>query len=1225
MFDEYDSELRMAVAEGLLSREEADDLRAEALRLRRPPLELLVERGRISEDSLASLRRESREEETRTQTSPAKDTLTVRRPSRELPVVEETPDFPVPGWERYQPMRLLGQGGMGRVFLAHDPRLRRDVALKFVRGDDPDSARRFVFEARAQARVVHERVCQVYEVGEVQGRPFIAMQYIDGLPLNQLAQELTAEQKAMVLREAAEGVHAAHRAGLIHRDLKPSNIMVQRLEDGSLAPYVMDFGLARDWKEGMTASGSVLGTPHYMAPEQARGEVTRLDRRADVYSLGATLYYLLTGSYPVHGSNHLEVLSNIPTVEPRPPRALDKDIPADLEAIVLKCLEKERSARYDSARALAEDLDRFLNGEPVRARPAGLWYRLRKKARRHRAAVTMGSVALVLVLLALGQAVLARREVAERERLASRFTAKVKDIESYTLQSHLSPPHDTRPDQETIRAWMRELEAWMREAGEPGQGPGHYALGQGYLALGNEAKAREHLEAAWARGYQEPHVAYALALVLGHLYQERLLEVERSYRQRLGKPESGDTSAQQWREARRGDLERRLRDPALEYLRRSEGTPVPPDYVAALLAFYEGRLDDALVRLDVLGDGPPGFYAAPRLRGDIFLASATRQWNLGKYEQARSAFDASRRAYERAANIGRSDPAVHHALAQLEYAVMEMELSSHGKEIDAAYERGLQAVSRTLALAPDHPEANILEIRFHRRLAGDRENQGGNVQEPLQRALAAARVLEQLAPEWAEARLEQGALFWQWGQSRLNHHEDPREQLQAALKALEGIAPEEQGHDVHLLFGRIYRTLAQYEEQQPHLNPLPTMDRAIASFLTAIQMDERQMPPRVGLANMYIMRALHPRGPAPDGDLELARKTLEQARALNPHFVQLYVYEARAHAFLADRLRTRDGDARPEFQRALALYREGIAVNARLPLLRYNAGNTLTELAREEWRRGGDPFPLLGQAQELIQQAIAAEEKNAYAHGMLGYMQALRTEYLALRGEEPGPSVLAAETALRQAIKLEPKQHVFWAHLCWLHHTQAAFELEHGGDPGRSLARALEAIQQARTLSPNDASNWRQLGKVLELQARWKARRGQARADEDFKQAEQAFREALDHIPQGQLGQELRLDSGRFYWEWASWMEERGQDPGPILERGLTQANVLRDERPLWAEARVLRASLLLLGKDSASLEQRQQTQEELTRALADNPNLARKWERPLLRIRKRVGPSGPP
>ncbi len=176
-----------------------------------------------------------------------------------------------PDWDRYQPVRFLGQDGMGQVFLAYDPLLRRNVALKFVRGEDPDPARRVLSKARAQARVRHERVCEVYEAGEVRGRGYITMRYVDGQTLGQLAGTLTLKQKVLALRQAAEGVHAAHRAGLTHRDIKPGNILVERTEDGGLAPFVMDFGLAHEGRDDGAASHAVLGPPHDMAPEQARG------------------------------------------------------------------------------------------------------------------------------------------------------------------------------------------------------------------------------------------------------------------------------------------------------------------------------------------------------------------------------------------------------------------------------------------------------------------------------------------------------------------------------------------------------------------------------------------------------------------------------------------------------------------------------------------------------------------------------------------------------------------------------------------------------------------------------------------------------------------------------------------------------------------------------------------------------------------------------------------
>src|SRR5262245_48040900 len=186
--------------------------------------------------------------------------------------------------DRFKDIQILGQGGMGTVYRAFDPRLGRPVALKLLKHDDPDLWPRFLQEARAQARVEHENVCRVYDTGEADGEPFIVMQLIDGEPLGRAKDQMSLEQKIMVMRRVAAAVHEAHRLGLIHRDIKPGNILVEKQDGGSWKPYVMDFGLAREVADkGQTATGAVLGTPAYMAPEQARGDIRSLDRRTDVY------------------------------------------------------------------------------------------------------------------------------------------------------------------------------------------------------------------------------------------------------------------------------------------------------------------------------------------------------------------------------------------------------------------------------------------------------------------------------------------------------------------------------------------------------------------------------------------------------------------------------------------------------------------------------------------------------------------------------------------------------------------------------------------------------------------------------------------------------------------------------------------------------------------------------------------------------------------------------
>ncbi len=231
-------------------------------------------------------------------------------------------DFPVRNWSRYRFQSFLGGGGMGQVYRAYDPRLGRSVALKFIRGDDPVLVERFKEEARAQARVDHDRICKIFEVGEVEGKLFIAMQLIQGEALGAAAVNMTMEEKLIVMRQVAEGLHEAHRAGLVHRDIKPSNIMVERGSDGAWRPYIMDFGLARRSEQAdLTLPGSVLGTPHYMAPEQARGEAANVDRRTDVYSLGATLYAIASGESAV-------LRDDVRRTPPQNPRRRPEEPPA---------------------------------------------------------------------------------------------------------------------------------------------------------------------------------------------------------------------------------------------------------------------------------------------------------------------------------------------------------------------------------------------------------------------------------------------------------------------------------------------------------------------------------------------------------------------------------------------------------------------------------------------------------------------------------------------------------------------------------------------------------------------------------------------------------------------------------------------------------------------------------------------------------------------------------
>ncbi len=295
---------------------------------------------------------------------------------------------------RYVRVRKLGEGGFGEVWLAQDPQLNRPVALKQLKNLDAEDLARFRREAQTAAQLSHPNIAAVYEATDT----CIVMQYIDGRSLEQLKPE--TRDAVRFVRDAARAVHFAHSRGFVHRDLKPANIMV----DSAGHVYVMDFGLARprSGNAAVTAAGIIIGTPAYMSPEQSRAEPPATP--FDIYSLGATLYDLVAGRPPFDAPTIVGLLVAIESADPAPP-CDDRD----LRAIILSCLEKEPERRYPSAEALADDLDRWLRGEPVRARPPSVAARGLRFAKRHRVALVAGAAILVALLVVGGGAVVRSR------------------------------------------------------------------------------------------------------------------------------------------------------------------------------------------------------------------------------------------------------------------------------------------------------------------------------------------------------------------------------------------------------------------------------------------------------------------------------------------------------------------------------------------------------------------------------------------------------------------------------------------------------------------------------------------------------------------------------------------------------------------------------------------------------------------------------------------------
>jgi predicted Ser/Thr protein kinase len=357
------------------------------------------------------------------------------------PEVAQADLDPANRFDKFILLEPLGRGGAGTVFRAYQKDLRRVIALKLLRAPDEETLQRFAREARTAARLKHPGIVAVYETGTYNNVPFLAMEFIEGRPLESLG-KLPFRQAAQLARDVSLAVHYAHEQGVLHRDLKPQNILV----DKDMKPFVTDFGLARPIEGGkdLTLTGMVVGTPAYMSPEQAQGR-RDLDGRSDVCALGAILYELLTGLAPYTGKSPVDIALAVVHSETVPPRRREPTVPADLEAICLKAMAKERERRYASAKALAEDLQRFAEGEPILARRANvLSSTVRRLARNPgRSAVAAGALLGALVIALVLVALLTERP----------------------LRGSVPAPPAPPSEEERRAASRREAEALLAEAG----------------------------------------------------------------------------------------------------------------------------------------------------------------------------------------------------------------------------------------------------------------------------------------------------------------------------------------------------------------------------------------------------------------------------------------------------------------------------------------------------------------------------------------------------------------------------------------------------------------------------------------------------------------------------------------------------------------------------------------------------------------------------------------
>lgn len=855
---------------------------------------------------------------------------------------------------RFTELTLRGVGSTGSVYRAWDPLLERWVALKIVHGVDTKTSLRILREARAQAQLEHPNICRVYEVLRDGERAVIAMQFVEGRPIDEVTHELVGDDLLRTFAKIADALAAAHRHGLVHGDVKPGNILVER-RNGYPHPIVVDFGLARRRQEDASARESaVRGTPAFMAPEQIISERRdTIGPATDVYGLTATLYEAVVGEPPHVGRNVAETLVRVVRDRPRSPRDVRPEISRDLEAVLLKGLAFEPADRYTTASDLATDLKRIVEGQPVAARPAGPWKRLLASVRRHPNRWLVG--ALIALATAAGlQIWLQRERGTARVALAQRFGRQVEDAASRLRYAALLPLHDVSTERAATEREITSVAEQMRGLGQVAEAPGSYALGMAFLALGREETAREHLLRAWTLGERTPEVASGLGRAFGALYESALLDLQRP----------GSAADPTGIEQARAEL----LEPARKFLREASAGSSDP-YLDALLAFYEERWEDAGRQARAAQGREATHREAVQLEAEAVAAQADVAALSGDVASAREGFERARRLYA-------------------------------------------ELLARVPSDAGLWTAACLLESRRANRVAE------AGIPEPewLEQAMALCRNALRVDPAFPDAWIVQARAHWVDGQLRQRRGDSPLPAVEAGLaSAARGAELEPRATSAHSIASGLYRLRATWQSAHGE-DARPALLGAVTEARRAIQLQPGLAAPYNNLGTALYFLALEVAEPVESRQhLDAAIRAFERCAELAPRLAACHVNLGNSWKELAEREITKGGDPALLLHKAILAFEAALPLNPTYAPLQNNLGNVHLTLAQQQMKRGDDPTAALDRAEGHYRKALDLRERYALAALNVGIAERMRAEAQLAAGRPVEAAIDAARKALELA------------------------------------------------------------------------------------------------------------------------------------------------------------------------------------------------------------------
>ncbi len=916
-------------------------------------------------------------------------------------------------WDRYEVIGFLGQGGMARVYRARDRKLNRMVALKFIREENQPMARLLTLEAQLQASLDHENIVKVYETGVFDGLPFIAMQLIEGETLDRVCRD-DLRARVGLLVQVARALDSAHRQGMVHRDLKPSNVMVES-SHGRLKPFLMDFGLARLTNvAGQSKATSIVGTLAYMSPEQAEGN-RPLDIRTDVHGLGAILYEFLCGHPPFATAtpgSQVEILRRLLDEDAAPPSHTHPEVPRDLEIITLKCLEKQPERRYPTAMAVAEDLERWLEGRPIEARPLGLLERgLKAAARLHKNQqawrTTQAAGLAIVALLGLGTWAL------WRARLRAEFVAHTGmtliRLEEIVQASEMGPLHDTRTDRRRVTDLLDQIRQESARYGSMTKGPLAYALGRCHLALHDYEAALEDLQSSWALGFRTPEAAEGLGIALGEVYQIRRRNLEQEK-----EPER--------RTKLQTELQKIFQEPALHFLAQARGGAVEEqEYRTALADAIAERHGAVLARVDVLLKAAPLGFRYLKLRAGAEMGLAQQAIEAGDHPRALVRVNNACLALQQAVEIARSDKESWLNLAKAAEKIIYLSRFLKG-DPQAGFAFGKEACTKVRTLDPDDPAPLIQEAELIRGLARAQEAVGADSMGPFGEAITLLDHALQMAPANLEIRKKLGLLYWSQANLAVERQQSCQELLAKAEDQLRRVLAQHPGDvlAVAILLDVIFDQCQERDRRGEDV--LPTLDQAILVFQKS-----RDLEPNNGrilnvgvilCVQRGVIRAIRGQDPLPDMNEGLA--LVDAVIGRNPAYVSAISNRSLILRLRAEHKWRIGVPYEADLQEAIETAHRGLKVRATNDvILNLGSANLLRGALRA--RVGGDPRKDIAEAMERFNQA---QQQDAMNPGIMYYkLDARITEaaWLLQQGRSAAEVLKACRRDLERVRPMAPQ------------------------------------------------------------------------------------------------------------------------------------------------------------------------------------------------------------